>query len=390
MDKLERILNMDLKGKQSAFLWGPKKTGKSSFLKKTFPKSLYYDFHEPPVFEKFSQNLPSFLREELAGQKEIARKYPVILDGLDRLPQLQEEIRRLIENEDMRFILCCSGKKGLKQEKRGQPNFFGSNIRNYEMFPLTSAEIGEIDLLKVLNRGMLPVHYFQDNYLELMRSYFEEYMEEELFKTKSALYPEDFKKFFKAMGDAHGQWVHYEETAQTYNLDANFVRNYYLLLVDTFMGTLLKPIKKVRRRSVINSIPKFFLFDVGLANALTGRVIKEEKGELFEEALKHFILMELLAHRSYKELDYEINYWMTTTRVEVDFVLAGGEVAIHVNGADRVDHRNLRSLFVFDSEYSPKHCMLVCNEKKRRVLQRITIIPWREFLDDLWSGKIIG
>ena len=99
--------------------------------------------------------------------------------------------------------------------------------------------------------------------------------------------------------------------------------------------------------------------------------------------------MELVAYSSYNELEYEINFWRTKSGLEVDFVLAKGEVAIEVKGSSRVEQRDLRSLIAFIEEYSPKKALLICNEKEERVQGRVRIMPWRRFLEDLWKGKII-
>jgi predicted AAA+ superfamily ATPase len=99
--------------------------------------------------------------------------------------------------------------------------------------------------------------------------------------------------------------------------------------------------------------------------------------------------MELVAHRSLCELDYEINFWRTKTGLEVDFVLGGGEIAIEVKGTSRVDSRDLRGLSAFADEFSPKKAIVVCSEQQERVLGPIRIMPWTTFLEKLWDGSVI-
>ena len=137
-------------------------------------------------------------------------------------------------------------------------------------------------------------------------------------------------------------------------------------------------------------VPKFYLFDVGVAGALTNRQVQEEKGQSFGRAFEHFVFMELAAHRSLKELDYAINYWRTKTGLEVDFVLGGGQIAIEVKSTSRVDNRDLIGLKAFREEYKPRQTIIVCNEKAARIVDSISIKPWREFLAELWAGKIIS
>ena len=141
----------------------------------------------------------------------------------------------------------------------------------------------------------------------------------------------------------------------------------------------------------IGKAPKFYLVDVGVAGHLTARRITEPRGEEFGRALEHFLLMEILAHRSYTEKDYPVGFWRTKTGFEVDFVLADGEVAIEVKGSDRIDTRDLRALRAFSEEYKPRTTMLICNEPARRLTDDgVLILPWREFLSMLWEGDVVG
>lgn len=135
--------------------------------------------------------------------------------------------------------------------------------------------------------------------------------------------------------------------------------------------------------------PKFYLFDVGVAGAITKRHIVEEKGEGFGRAFEHFIFMELTAHASYSELNYDLHFWRTKTGLEVDFILGAGEVAVEVKGTSRVDDRELRPLLAFAEEHKPRSTILVCNEPSERIVKGVRIMPWRTFLAALWNGGII-
>ena len=117
--------------------------------------------------------------------------------------------------------------------------------------------------------------------------------------------------------------------------------------------------------------------------------MKEEKGEEFGRSFEHFLLMEIIAYRSYSDKDFEISFWRTKTGLEVDFILAGGEIAIEVKGANRIDKRDFYSLEAFTEEYLPKKSFMVCNEKDKRLHGKIEVMPWRFFLQELWSGNIL-
>ena len=167
------------------------------------------------------------------------------------------------------------------------------------------------------------------------------------------------------------------------------MKEYYQILVDTLLGTMVEPFKRRKNRQTISKASKFYLFDVGVAGVIIHREIHEEKGELFGKAFEHFILMQMVAHSSYSELEYDINFWRTKSGMEVDFILGKGEVAVEIKGSSRVDNRDLKSLSAFIEECSPRKGFVVCNEKAKRVHGNVILIPWRMFLDDLWEGKVI-
>lgn len=388
MRYFKRTLKIDLPPHQSTFLWGPRKTGKSTFIKKMFPRSFIYDFLKTDLFLELSKN-PSLLREQLLAQKKDVLEHPIILDEVQKVPRVLDEVHWLIENTDMRFILCGSSARKLK---RGQANLLGGRAWRYEMFPLTSVEVGsdEVDLLRALNRGMIPVHYLQDNYRKSLTAYVNDYLKEEVFHEGLTRNIPAFSRFFEAMGYSHGQLTNYANIARECGVNSKTVKEYYQILIDTLLGTMVEPFKRKQGRQVIGKTSKFYLFDVGVAGVISKRQIAEEKGEWFGQAFEHFIFMELRAFRSYRELDYDINFWRTKSGLEVDFILGGGEVAVEVKGASRVDTRDIKPLLAFIEEYSPRLALIVCNEKTRRIHKGITIIPWREFLTDLWAGNIIG
>ncbi len=386
MEKIKRFLNIDLPPRQSAFLWGPRKTGKSTYLKERFPHSLVYDFLQTDLFLEFSKR-PSLMRERLLAKGSDVLNYPVILDEVQKVPQILDEVHWLIENKGLRFILCGSSARKLK---RGKANLLGGRAWRYEMFPLVTAELENLNLLRVLNRGMMPDHYLQESYKKALRAYTQDYLKEEVFDEGLTRNIPAFSRFFDAMGYSHGELTNYSNIARECGVDSKTVKEYYQILVDTLLGTRIEPFKRRQNRQVIIRAAKFYLFDVGVAGAITKRHIEEEKGELFGKAFEHFILMEIAAHNSYNELDYGINFWRTKSGLEVDFVLGGGEVAIEVKGTTHVKKRDLRSLTAFIEEYSPRKALVVCNEREERVHGRIRIIPYRNFLRDLWGDKIIG
>jgi uncharacterized protein len=385
VDDFARRLNFSLPHGQSAFLWGARKTGKSTWLRAHFPDSVYYDFLQTDVMLELSRR-PATLREQLLARDLSKLKGPVILDEVQKVPTILDEVQWLIETQKLNFILCGSSARKLK---RGHANLLGGRAWRFEMYPLTSTEIPGFVLLRALNRGLLPAHYVQPHYRRSLRAYVEDYLKEEVFAEGLARNIGAFSRFFDAVGYSHGELVNYSNIARDSGVDSKTVKEYYQILVDTLLGSFVEPFKRRQTRQVISKAPKFYLFDVGVAGILTRREIAEPKGEAFGKAFEHFIHMELRAHRSYSELEYEIQFWRTKSGLEVDFVLGNGEVAVEVKGGGRVASRDLHGLRAFVDEFNPRQAVLVCNEKDERVVDHIRIVPWKVFLTRLWAGDYL-
>lgn len=385
MSTVPRLLKIKLPSNQSAFLWGPRKTGKTTYLKAAFPGSLFFDLLKTDVVLDFTKR-PALLREQLLAKEPETLRAPIILDEVQKVPAILDEVHGLIENHGLRFILCGSSARKLK---RGKANLLGGRAWRYEMFPLVSGELKDFDLLRALNRGLIPSHYFQENYQKSLAGYIQDYLKEEVFAEGLARNIPGFARFFDAMGYSHGELLNFSNIGRDAGIDAKTVREYFQILEDTLLGRMVEPFKKRTSRQILTKATKFYLFDVGVAGAITKRHITEERGETFGRAFEHFILMELAAHASYRELHYDIRYWRTKAGHEVDFILGDGEIALEIKGTSRVDQRELRSLAVFAEEYSPKAAIVVSNEREERRVGNIRVMPWRLFLNELWEGGII-
>lgn len=387
MGNITRILGIKLPKQQSAFLWGARKTGKTTYLKGHFPDSIVYDFLKTDLFIEISKN-PALLRERLLVSDKAKLNQPIILDEVQKVPQVLDEVHWLIENKGLRFILCGSSARKLK---KSHINLLGGRVWRYEMFPLVSAEIKNVDLLRALNHGLIPSHYLQsdEDCRKSLQAYAQDYLKEEVFAEGLTRNIPAFSRFFEAFGYSHGELTNYSNIARDCGVDSKTVKEYYQILIDTLLAVRIEPFKKRQSRNVITKAAKYYLFDVGLAGCLTKRHIEQAKGMEFGKAFEHFLLMEMVAYRSYSGSDFSINFWRTKTGLEVDFVLGQGDVAIEIKGASRIDNTDLNGLDAFIEAHSPKKSIVVCNEKEKRVHGKIEILPWADFLRELWSGKII-
>ena len=382
-----RRLEMDLPKRQSAFLWGPRKTGKSTYLKQAFPNSLVYDFLKTDLMLDFNRR-PALLREQLLAQSEVVLAHPIILDEVQRVPLLLDEVHWLIENKGLRFILCGSSARKLK---RGRANLLGGRAWRYEMFPLVTDELndGDMDILTILNRGLIPDHFASTQYRRSLNAYLQDYLKEEVFAEGLTRDIPAFSRFFEALGYSHGELTNFSNIARECGVSSKTVKEYYQILVDTLLGNMVAPFKTPQSRQVISRASKFYLFDVGVAGILEKRHLQDAQGAMFGKAFEHFIFCELRAHASYSALHYDVHFWRTKSGLEVDFVLGNGEVAIEIKGTSRVEDKVLRPLRAFIDEYSPQKALVVCNEPAERVVGPIRILPWKVFLQSLWTDEII-
>lgn len=383
----ERILSLELPKGQSAFLWGPRKTGKSTLLRERFPDAVRFDLLDTRLLLEFTRS-PWALAERLDALDGPALTRPVIIDEVQKVPAVLDEVHRLIEEKGFGFVLCGSSARKLK---RGHGNLLGGRAWRFGLHPLTCAEIPGFDLLRALNRGLIPQHYDTKQYRRALAGYLDDYLKEEVFDEGLVRNTPAFSRFFDALSFSHGELVNSSNVARDCGVDSKTVREYFQILVDTLVGSLLEPFSRRRSREVITRAPKFYLFDVGVAGHLMGRRVERPAGPEFGRALEHLVLMELLAYRSYREVELPLRFWRTKSGLECDFVLGReGDVVIEVKGSTRLRPSDLRSIRAYVDEHSPRQAIIVCNERDaRRTSDGIWILPWERFLEQLWSDTVV-
>jgi len=369
------------RGQESVFLWGARQTGKSTLLKEIFPDSLWFDLLQTDVFERL-QRKPVLLREIILAD---SRKNPVVIDEIQRIPELLNEIHWLIENNQTRFILSGSSSRKIL---RSGANLLGGRALRYELFPLICQEIPDFDLLRAINNGMLPRHYLSENSQKLISSYIGSYLRDEIMAEAKIRNVNSFSRFLEAAAFSNGEILNFSNIASDCGVSSPTVREYFQILEDTLTGRLLPSFQKKPKRRVIQA-PKFYFFDIGIANYLLKRGKIERGSEAFGKAFEHFIYQEIYAHSSYSDLKYPINYWRTASQLEIDFVLGDHEIAIEVKATENVNPRHLHGLRKFSEEYTVKKSILISNDPYPRLIDNILILPWNVFLQKLWAGEII-
>lgn len=369
-------------GSESAFLWGARQTGKSTLLKKMFPGSPYFDLLLSNEYDRFQRN-PGLLREIFQA---IDIPEVVIIDEIQRIPALLNEIHWMIVNKNIRFILSGSSSRNIL---RTGGNLLGGRALRYELYPLVYPEIPDFDLIRALNNGLLPRHYLSSNAGKLLSAYIGSYLRDEIMAEAKIRNIASFSRFLEMAAFSNGEMVNYTNIATDCGVSAPTVKEYFQILEDTLTGRFLPSFQKKPKRRVILA-PKFYFFDIGIANYLMKRGRVEMGSESFGKAFEHFIYLELYAHSKYSELNYPISYWRTASQIEVDFVLGDHEVAVEVKSTDMVSSRHTKGLKCFAEEYPVRKLIVVSNDPYPRKIDDVTVLPWRIFLDQLWSGDIIN
>jgi len=368
-------------GNESLFLWGARQTGKSTLLKMLFPEAVYFDLLQSDVFERY-QKSPSQFREVILATLSGST---VIVDEIQKIPSLLNEIHWLIVHHQTRFILSGSSPRKII---RSGANLLGGRALRYELYPLICIEIPDFDLHRALNNGLLPRHYLADNSKKLISAYIGSYLRDEIIAEAKIRNISAFTKFLEVASFSNGEMVNYTNIASECGVSSTTVKEYFQILEDTLIGRFLPSFQKRPKRRVILA-PKFYYFDVGIANYLLKRGQIEIGSEAFGSAFEHFIYQELYAHSKYSDLDYAISYWRTTSQIEVDFILGDHEVAIEVKGRNTVKTRHSRGLPSFSEEYTVKKLIVVSNDPQIRIIGAITVLPWKLFLQKLWDGEIM-
>lgn len=366
---------------ESLFLWGARQTGKSTLLQLRFQEHKYIDLLLSDVFERYRRT-PSLLREELLAYEG---KYPVIIDEVQKIPELLNEVHWLMVNTACRFILSGSSPRKIL---RTQTNLLGGRALRYELYPLIKSEIPDFDLLRALNNGLLPRHYLSDKPQKLLSAYIGSYLQDEIMAEAKIRNVQSFTRFLEIAAFSNGEMLNYTNIAADCGVSAPTVKEYFQILEDTMIGRFLPSFQKKPKRRVIQS-PRFYYFDVGIANYLLKRHRIEFGSEAFGKAFEHYIYHELYAHRHYSQKDYQLSYWRTTSGLEVDFILGDHEVAVEVKATPQAQERHLKGLKSFAQEYTVKKLILVSNDPNPRKSGNIDILPWEVFLDRLWDGDII-
>lgn len=372
---------------QSFFLFGPRGTGKSTFLKKIYPKAVFYDLLLTDEMRRFSQR-PQVLVDETAHLK--AGDW-VVIDEIQKVPGLLDSVHYLIEEKKVNFALSGSSARKLK---RGHANLLAGRALVRNFFPLTYKEVNhQIDLHKVLRFGMLPIAFQSNNPEEYLKSYVDTYLKEEIKEEALTRNLGGFIRFLEIAARINGQVTNVSNIARDAQVARQTVQGYFEILVDTLMGYWLNAWKlKPGVKQVMH--PKFYFFDTGVCRALSGRgaypVQPEEQGFLLET----YLIGEVRAYLDYQKKYYPLYFWSSPDEVEVDLLLetTQGLVAFEFKSGSQWPKSFNRGLLRIKDELKLSNNQLwgVFAGPRNLIVEDIQVLTVTNFLNKLWAGEIIN
>lgn len=376
---IKRIISIKEElGKKSCFLFGPRQTGKTWLIRHELKGCRSYNLLESETFLRLSRS-PEILRQECTAEDRI-----VVLDEIQKLPSLLDEVQLLIEERRINFLLTGSSARKLR---KGGVNLLGGRARVNNLHPFVFPELKEkFDLDRAINNGLLPPVYFSDSPDEDLAAYAGAYLKEEIAAEGATRSVPAFSRFLEVAALCNGRLINYSKISNDAQTARSTVQEYFQILKDTLIAWDVPAWQKSLRRKAIGT-SKFYLFDVGVARFLQNRGRINPGSPEFGEAFEHYIFHELKTYADYKKAG-EVAYWRSTSGFEVDFIV-GGITAVEVKASKTVSERELRGLRALREEKALKNYVLVCLENNPRTVDGIRVLPWKLFLEELWSGILV-
>ncbi|MEK9165882.1 MAG: ATP-binding protein [Patescibacteria group bacterium] len=366
---------------KSFFLFGPRGTGKTTWLKAHFKKAVYLDLLESELYNDFLANpgrLENFIPRDFNDW--------IILDEVQKIPALLNEVHRLIEKHKLKFILTGSSSRKLKHR---EVNLLAGRALTYHFYPLTVLELkNNFNLQHALIYGHLPATFNEPDVKRYLESYVTTYLREEVLQEGLTRNLGAFSRFLEIASFSQGEVLNMSEISRECACHRKVVENYFSILEDMMIGDRLFVFtKRAKRRLILHS--KFYFFDAGVYRTLRPKGPLDLPEEIEGAALETFIYQEIKAINDYLDLGYSLFYWRTANQLEVDFILYGkrGIVAIEVKRTKKPSNKHLRGLKAFLKDYPTAKAYFVYLGEREMRNGKICIMPIHKFLKQM--AKII-
>ena len=378
--------NVFLPTEKSFFLFGPRGVGKSTLVKAKYPNAKYIDLLDSRIYQRLLAD-PGELQDLIPNNHD---QY-VIIDEIQRVPELLNEVHRLIENMKVKFVLTGSSARKLR---RGGVNLLAGRALTYHLYSLTASECGtDFDLSQAIKFGTLPEVLNLKNDEEKSRylsSYIETYLKEEVVAEGLTRNLAAFARFLQVASFSVGSTLNVSEIAREVMMERKVIENYFLILEDLMLGIRIPAFTKRAKREMVVK-PKFYFFDTGVYQSLRPRNILDSESEVGGAALENLFLQNFLATTANEVDKYEISYFRTVSGSEVDFVVHGKDklLAIEIKSSHRYSESWLRGLKQFGKDYPEAKLYLLYTGRERLYVGGIEVVPIDEFLREM-RGFVVG
>lgn len=362
---------------KSCFLFGPRQCGKSSLVRETMQDAHVFNLLSGDTFAHLARN-PNYIDETCRDNS------PVVIDEIQKMPALLDEVHRLIEEKGKRFLLTGSSARKLR---KGGFNLLGGRARIRNLHPFSASELGDaFDLDRAVNVGLVPGIWFSDDPEEDLAGYISLYLEQEIMQEGATRNLPAFSRFLEVAALSNGEQINFQSIASDAQIPRSTVQEYFKILKDTLLAREVPVWRKGRSRKTVETA-KFYMFDTGVTRRLSGRKELVRGTPEYGHAFESWIMHEIASYSDAFRRDAEIAYWRTRTNLEVDFVV-NEDVAIEAKTTHNATKDDLKGLRAIGDEGTFRHRILVSGEPRPREVDGISILPWRNFIDRLWSGDL--
>ena len=376
----KRVFDIESRLDKGMFLFGARQTGKSTLLKERFKGAIYYDLLDPNLRKAFKRN-PNSLKEALWDKPAGTL---VIIDEIQKVPELLDIVHTLMVDKGLFFILSGSSARKLK---RSGANTLGGRAIPETLYPLVWPEVSDFQIDRAVQNGMIPRHYMVEDATKRLSGYVKVYLDEEIREEGEVRELDAFERFMEVAAISDGEMLNYSNIASDCGVSAKTVKSYFQILYDTLIGYEIPAFRKEIKRKIVQA-PRFYYFDVGLANYLMGRHSLKRGTDDYGHAFEHFVIQEIIAYKGYNDKRDIISYWHTYDKKEVDVIIGEAKVAIEIKSTDHVETKHKKGLKAFEEEHPDCRLTLVSLDPITRKSGNVELIYVLDFLKMLWNGEI--
>lgn len=383
----QRLLNPSLS--QSFFLFGPRGSGKTTFLKGFFRDKphRWIDLLNTEEEERYALDRGRLYRELIPLKIE---KQWVVIDEIQKIPSLLDTVHRLIEETSIKFALTGSSARKLK---KGSANLLAGRAFVNHLFPLTHLEMGDAFFLtEALAWGTLPgMTRFENDpdKRDFLKAYALTYLKEEIWAEHIIRDLDPFRRFLPVAAQANGTILNYSKIARDVGVDYKTVQSYFSILDDTLLGFFVEPYHRSIRKQQ-QKAPKFYFFDTGVKRALENMldIPLKPKTYYFGRAFEHWLITEIHRLNHYYKKDYRFYYLLTKDHAEIDLIIerpGKSHLIIEIKSSDRPDPGDAKKLERFLGDFKGAKAFLFCQVERRQQMGKVLCLPWREGIGEIFS-----